>query len=491
MKTISCPSSRLAFPWLLLAACLCSGISDSLRAATAAPLAVFSEGSFDGRNVGFTLGQKLPAQLPGDFTIELTVRPAATQETYADIIDFNHRANLAIVIQQNQDDTNNFIFAIGNGAAGNAITHRLQAGVWQRVVFQREGAQLRLYVDGALVATQPCFAGAISYLPDSDATIGYNKTYGRHFKGDLKDVAVWAGARPPTLSPDETSPIAAYSSGVFDGNSGGSALGTNITPRLEDDFTIELTVRPGAPQQTYADIIDFNHRANLAIVIQQNQDDTNSFIFAIGNGTTGSAITHRLQAGVWQRIIFQREGTQLRLYVDGALVATQPCFLGKIAFLPDSNVTVGYNANYGRHFRGEIQDLRIWNCARKVGQGSSATSALPDSGRPVTVVQTEIHPSGQHYYVINYTGDTQNRHDFLIDFGARTVRELNQPTEKRDQTLTVSIIRPKARLIMRTQIGSTGYWIEYDWVFLDDGRTIAGCYRDRGSSGPSVGGVVP
>ena len=34
---------------------------------------------------------------------------------------------------------------------------------------------------------------------------------------------------------------------------------------------------------------------------------TNNFIFAVGNGTTGSAITHRLQSGAWQRIVFRRD----------------------------------------------------------------------------------------------------------------------------------------------------------------------------------------
>ena len=493
MKRIFRPASRVSLPWLFLAACVGAGLSASLRAEKRAlPLARFSEGSFDGRTDGFTLGQRLPAQLAGDFTIEMTVKPAAPQETNADIIDFNHRAVQGLVIQQLQDDTNNYVFHIGNGTVKTMFTYRLQTGVWQRVVFQREGTLLRLYVDGALAATQPCFPDPIDYLPDSDATIGYNKSYGRHFKGELKDVAVWAGAIKPNSVRDETSPIATYPSATLDGSAAGPSLGTNIAPQLSGDFTIEMTVKPAATQEALADIIDFNHRAVQGLVIQQNQDETNNYVFHIGNGTIKTMFMYRLQTGVWQRMVFQREGTQLRLYLDGTLVATQPCFPDPISYLPDSDATIGYNKCYGRHFRGEIRDLRIWNCARSVLSGSSAAPSLPGGGRgPAAAVQPETRASGRHYFVINYTGDTQNRHDFIIDSAARTVRELNQPTESRDQMLIVSTFQPHERLVMHTLISSTGYWIDYDWVFLEDGRIIAGCYRDRGSNGPSVGGLVP
>jgi hypothetical protein len=95
------------------------------------------------------------------------------------------------------------------------------------------------------------------------------------------------------------------------------------------------------------------------LVIQQNCDDLNNFSFAIGNGNSGAAIAYRLQTGVWHHVVFQRQGTEIRLYINDALVDTKPGFSGPIYYLPNSSVTVAYNKTYGRHFKGEIKNLRI------------------------------------------------------------------------------------------------------------------------------------
>ena len=49
--------------------------------------------------------------------------------------------------------------------------------------------------------------------------------------------------------------------------------------------------------------------------------------------------------------------------------------------------------------------------------------------------------------------------------------------------------RSRTRLVVKTTVLSTGYWIRYDWLFLKDGSTVAGSYRDPGSCGPSVGSI--
>jgi hypothetical protein len=286
------------------------------------------------------------------------------------------------------------------------------------------------------------------------------------------------------VSPASTAvPVASFAAGTFNGSTDGASLGKGLLEQLTGDFTIEFSVKPAATQQTHADIIDFNHRATLGLVIQQNGDQQNSFQFAINDGSASAVIEYQLRPDLWQSLAFQREGTEIRLYLDGKLVATKPCFSGAISFLPDSEVTVAYNKTYGRHFHGEIKDLKIWGYAR-------STVSTPPSSSTSAAQETAV-ATGLHYSIVNHTGDMQNRHDFLIDPQGRTVRELNQPTTSGDQTLTVSVFRPGSRLVMRTLIRSSGYWIEYDWVFLEDGRILAGCYRDAGSAGPSVGYRVP
>jgi len=146
---------------------------------------------------------------------------------------------------------------------------------------------------------------------------------------------------------------------TFNGANDGIDLGAGLVSGITGDFTIEMDVRPGSTQQTHADIIDFNHRENVGLVIQQRGDELNNFQFFFGNGSSTSLIAYRLQADVWQHVVFQRRGTEARLYVNNALVDSKPCFAGNIYYLPGSTVTVGYNKNYGRYFKGEIKDLRI------------------------------------------------------------------------------------------------------------------------------------
>ncbi len=145
---------------------------------------------FNGINDGIDIGAALPSRMIGDFTIEMDVKPGSNQQTHADILDFNHRANVGLVIQQRGDDLNNFDFAIGNGSSGAVITYKLQTGVWHHIVFQRQDTEIRLYINDALVDTKPCFAGNIYYLPNSSVTVAYNKTYGRYFKGEIKNLSI-------------------------------------------------------------------------------------------------------------------------------------------------------------------------------------------------------------------------------------------------------------------------------------------------------------
>ena len=94
---------------------------------------------------------------------------------------------------------------------------------------------------------------------------------------------------------------------------------------------------------------------------------------------------------------------------------------------------------------------------------------------------------GKRYSVINYTGDTQNPHDFIVDWKSCKVAELSQESDLGTEDISVLICRPGSRLIIRTDFRTTGSSIQYDWVVLDKGATLAGSYRDPTTCGPSAG----
>ena len=239
------------------------------------------------------MGTSIPPAMTGDFTIEMWVYPMDTQETYANIIDFNHRNNIGLVFQQNGNNLNDFIFGLGNGSTTSYIQYQLQTKTWQHIAFQREGTTIRLFVNGNLVASQACFAGDVYYLPDSSATLWYNLNYGRQFNGMLKGVKLWDYARCPASILSQSMK---WTSFTFMYPSDGIRLGQTLAPELVKDFCIDMYVQPGSSQQTYANILDFNHRNNIGMVFQQNGDNINEFCFSMGNGSTSSGILFQLKA---------------------------------------------------------------------------------------------------------------------------------------------------------------------------------------------------
>jgi hypothetical protein len=80
----------------------------------------------------------------------------------------------------------------------------------------------------------------------------------------------------------------------------------------------------------------------------------------------------------------------------------------------------------------------------------------------------------------------RNYHDFAVDFSNNcSVRFFNQQSTEGRQTNTTSVCRKGSRLIIKTAV--PGYTVDYDWTFLDNGKVIAGVWRDNSGFGASVG----
>jgi hypothetical protein len=95
--------------------------------------------------------------------------------------------------------------------------------------------------------------------------------------------------------------------------------------------------------------------------------------------------------------------------------------------------------------------------------------------------------NGKRYHMLNYTGETENPHDFIIDWNGCKVAEMSEEYRRGDETITVLGCKPGRRLLVKTEFKISGYWAQYDWVSLDKGATVAGAYRDQAGCGPSAG----
>jgi hypothetical protein len=113
-------------------------------------------------------------------------------------------------------------------------------------------------------------------------------------------------------------------------------------------------------------------------------------------------------------------------------------------------------------------------------------AVAPPAGPPLPS-PPPAKPRGKRYYVINFTGDKQTPHEFVVDWAGCKVAEISPDFEGGAGDINVEICRPGSRLIVKTTVRASGYSVHYDWVVLDNGATLAGAYCDQATCGPSAG----
>ena len=178
-------------------------------------------------------------------------------------------------------------------------------------------------------------------------------------------------------------------------------------------------------------------------------------------------------------------------YTDDSSIATAAVHAGLITPATGGTVTIeirGGESSYAGTTQNGLpsQGYGAWSGSFvfvNAPQGTTGTTSV--SGTPPPPANSV------RFHVVNYVGDVPNRHDFAVHFERGTVREFNQESTEGTEEIQVKTCRANQRLTMRTNFRKSGYWIEYDLVFLDDGRTVAGSYRDPGSCGPSIGARAP
>jgi hypothetical protein len=111
----------------------------------------------------------------------------------------------------------------------------------------------------------------------------------------------------------------------------------------------------------------------------------------------------------------------------------------------------------------------------------------PGSSTPPPPPPSPPKVNGKRYHMVNYTGETENPHDFVIDWSGCKVAELSEDYQRGAENITIVACKPGRRLVVKTEFKSSGYWVQYDWLMLDKGATAAGAYHDQAGCGPSAG----
>jgi hypothetical protein len=122
-------------------------------------------------------------------------------------------------------------------------------------------------------------------------------------------------------------------------------------------FTIQFWAKPGATQNTYANIIDNEHDSYISWTIQQDGDNTNTYYYGGGANAYFS-----LEADVWQQVSLVKKEDSVAVYVNGVLIDSAPRIID-IDYPYNHTMRLGNWAGGGRNWNGQLDEVRLWNRA--------------------------------------------------------------------------------------------------------------------------------
>ena len=128
-------------------------------------------------------------------------------------------------------------------------------------------------------------------------------------------------------------------------------------------ITVEVWVKPNSSQNTYADILDYNHGAGAGFVIQQDGNALNQYYFAYWNGSSFDITpTITLNSNSFTHLVFVKSGTSTIGYLNS---------VNTIQYTGNSSLNASgyvlhigrFVAGAGREFNGNISQVQIYNRA--------------------------------------------------------------------------------------------------------------------------------
>jgi Concanavalin A-like lectin/glucanases superfamily/Secretion system C-terminal sorting domain len=144
----------------------------------------------NGVNDQIELGSTYNQQI---FTVEMWVKPGATQVQYANIIDNNHTGTTNWVCQQNASNTNLYGFGVNTNGVTAGIEFQLQANVWQHIALIRDATVVQVYVNGVLVQSNNI--SGTNIFSGQFLRLGNWGGGGRNWNGTMDEVRFWNTAR--------------------------------------------------------------------------------------------------------------------------------------------------------------------------------------------------------------------------------------------------------------------------------------------------------
>jgi parallel beta-helix repeat protein len=347
-----------------------------------------------------------------------------------------------------------FFFTDSNGTIRSITTTNAYSNdVWHYVMGTYDGTQLKIYVDGVSAAPPVNFTGAIKvstasvFLGLRDATAYYAgqmdeiRIYNRALSAS--EVAALANPTDPSLVgywklDENTGTTTADASG--NGNDGTLVNGVAWTAPgkvgaadLSFDGTNDRVLIPTSSELEASTALSiggwFNHsstggagtsgvtKAQNYRLTAQEANAANShwqFFFTDSNGTIRSITTTNAYSNdAWHYVMGTYDGSQLKIYVDGASAATPVSFTGTIK-TSAADVFLGLR-DASAYYKGQMDEIRIYNR----GLSSSEVAALY-SASGTGMLSMKLIPATSPPYAVAPMGTFSNQ---LLQFHSKGTYE--------------------------------------------------------------------
>ncbi|MDX6439390.1 MAG: hypothetical protein QOF45_1973, partial [Gaiellaceae bacterium] len=201
----------------------------------------------------------------------------------------------------------------------------------------------------------------------------------------------------------------------FDGINDWVTIADAASLDLTSGMTLEAWVKPTAKDDIWRTVVTKETRGNLTYGLFSNSDTRQPVgISTIGSSALQSIVrgTGPTAAGAWTHLATTYNGATLRLYANGAQVASQ-AVTGAMANSAGA-LRIGGNAIWAEWFSGQIDDLRIYNKALTAAQVKTdmntpvAPSAPADTQAPTAPGGLVASAQAQTQITLSWTASTDN-----------------------------------------------------------------------------------
>ncbi|HEY3181372.1 MAG TPA: LamG-like jellyroll fold domain-containing protein [Gaiellaceae bacterium] len=441
--------------------------------------------SFDGAADYVTVVDSASLDLTTAATVEAWVNPVAGTGWRAIVAKERNGGGFPYGLETNAGVPDAFVKA--GAAATAAATAPVAASAWTHLALAYDGVAVRLYVNGALAASQAA-SGTLAQSADP-LRIGGDVTWAEWFQGRIDDVRVYSRALTAAeLQTDMATPVVASSppppsslvgAWSFDAGSGttatdssgkgnngtlngatwqtsgrfGGALsfdgaGDNVSVPdsasldLTNASTLEAWVYPtSAP--AYAGIVAKERTGGgLPYGLEAASGLPDGYVNTGSNATAASSSALPLSS--WTHLAQTYDGTTVRLYVNGALAASTSAS-GSLLNSSDP-LRIGGDQTWGEWFGGRIDEVRIYSRALSqseiqadmntaIGGGSPPPPPPPgDTQAPTPPSALTVAAQTQTSLTLSWNASTDNVG--VAGYGVYNGSTLTQQTSLTNATVT-------------------------------------------------------